>query len=90
MENCARCILYVNDDWFRLDAPTRSSPTLGEVRHWLVVNIPGTDIDGGEELASFIPSGPYKHTGTHRYVFLAYQQLNGRQVFGEKPVETVQ
>lgn len=30
------------------DAPSRAEPTLGEVHHWLVTNIPGNDISKGE------------------------------------------
>lgn len=30
------------------DAPSRAEPTFREWHHWLVVNIPGTDISKGE------------------------------------------
>lgn len=56
------------------DAPSRADPKIGEVRHWLVVNIPGIDINSGETLYEFIGSGPPKDTGLHRYIFLVYKQ----------------
>lgn len=68
------------------DAPSRYLPLLREIRHWLIVNIPGSAIDQGEELASYIPPGPPIFTGLHRYIYLVYQQKNGRQNFDEKPI----
>ncbi|XP_055380936.1 protein D3-like [Condylostylus longicornis] len=56
------------------DAPTRSNATFREVRHWLVVNIPGNDISKGNTLFEYIGSGPPKDTGLHRYVFLVFKQ----------------
>lgn len=52
------------------DAPSRADPTWREWRHWLVGNIPGTDISKGEVLSEYIGAGPPKGTGLHRYVFL--------------------
>lgn len=45
------------------DAPSREKPTLREVKHWLVVNIPEMDIGKGEEIAGYRGSGPPKGTG---------------------------
>jgi len=42
------------------DAPTRSNATFGEVRHWLVVNIPDNDVSKGNTLFEYIGSGPPK------------------------------
>jgi len=56
------------------DAPSRADPTLREVHHWLVVNIPGTNISRGEVLTAYIGSGPPQGTGLHRYIYLAYKQ----------------
>jgi hypothetical protein len=56
------------------DAPSRNNPSYGEVKHWLVVNIPGSQISEGETLAAYIGSGPRKDSGLHRYVFLVYKQ----------------
>lgn len=61
-----------------LDAPSRACPTWREVRHWLVVNIPESSIENGDEVVEFISSGPPKDTGLHRYVFLVYKQPNGK------------
>jgi hypothetical protein len=42
------------------DAPSRMEPTFREFRHWLVVNIPGNDIENGETVIEYIGSGPPK------------------------------
>lgn len=41
----------------------RKNSTSGEVKHWLVVNIPGTDPSMGEEIAGYKGSAPPKGTG---------------------------
>lgn len=56
------------------DAPSRNNPKFREWHHWLVVNIPSTDVSKGEELSAYIGSGPPKDTGLHRYVYLIYKQ----------------
>lgn len=56
------------------DAPSRSEPKFREVNHWLVANIPGDDVGGGEVITAYVGSGPPKGTGLHRYVFLVYRQ----------------
>ncbi|CAG9801640.1 unnamed protein product [Chironomus riparius] len=60
------------------DAPSRMEPTFREFRHWLVVNIPGNDIENGETVIEYIGSGPPKDTGLHRYVFLVFKQSKGK------------
>lgn len=52
------------------DAPNRQEPKFGEVRHWLVVNIPGSNISAGDTKFQYIGSGPPSGSGLHRYVFL--------------------
>ncbi|CAK9807376.1 Phosphatidylethanolamine-binding protein homolog F40A3.3 [Anthophora quadrimaculata] len=56
------------------DAPSRKDPKFREWHHWLVGNIPGSEISKGEVLSEYIGSGPPKDTGLHRYVFLLYKQ----------------
>lgn len=56
------------------DAPSRAKPTIREVRHWYVVNIPGNKVEEGDTLFDYIGSGPPKDTGLHRYVFTVYKQ----------------
>lgn len=56
------------------DAPSRQTPKFREWHHWLVVNIPESDVGSGETLSQYVGSGPPKGTGLHRYVFLAYKQ----------------
>ena len=64
------------------DAPCRRVPFASEVRHWLVVNIPGNDIGKGETIATYLGSEPPKWTGLHRNIFLLYKQ-NGVLNFEE-------
>lgn len=56
------------------DAPSRAEPKFREWHHWLVGNIKGGDISGGDFLSRYIGSGPPPKTGLHRYVFLVYKQ----------------
>ncbi|XP_017489689.1 PREDICTED: protein D2-like [Rhagoletis zephyria] len=56
------------------DAPSRKDPKFREFQHWLVANIPGSDISKGDELTAYVGSGPPQGTGLHRYIFLVYQQ----------------
>lgn len=63
--------------FFDPDAPSRQNPTSREYRHWLVVNIPGSSIDEGNEVLTYMGPAPPKGTGPHRYIFLIYKQSNG-------------
>ncbi|KAL1491657.1 hypothetical protein ABEB36_012221 [Hypothenemus hampei] len=56
------------------DVPSRANPIRREFRHWLVVNIPGSDVNKGQVLSEYIGSGPPEGTGLHRYIFLLYKQ----------------
>ncbi|KAL3280718.1 hypothetical protein HHI36_003954 [Cryptolaemus montrouzieri] len=56
------------------DAPSRKKPERREWQHWLVVNIPGSDLSKGEVLNEYVGSGPPKDTGLHRYVFVLFKQ----------------
>ncbi|CAH1155348.1 unnamed protein product [Phaedon cochleariae] len=65
------------------DAPSRKEPKFREWHHWLVGNVPGSDVGKGEVLSQYVGSGPPQGTGLHRYVFLVYKQ-NGKLTFDEK------
>jgi len=56
------------------DAPSREDPKFREWRHWLVVNIPGSDIVKGQTISSYMGPGPPPKTGLHRYIFLLFKQ----------------
>ncbi|XP_034827646.1 protein D3-like [Maniola hyperantus] len=45
-----------------------------EWHHWLVVNIPGSNVTKGEVLSGYIGSGPPEGTGIHRYVYILFKQ----------------
>lgn len=68
------------------DAPSRANHTLREIRHWLVLNIPGSAVEKGDEVAEYRGSGPPKGTGLHRYIFLIYKQPDGMIVHDEPHV----
>lgn len=60
------------------DAPSRANQSIGEIRHWLVMNIPEYFIEQGDEIIEFIGSGPQKDTGIHRYIIMVFKQSDGK------------
>jgi len=56
------------------DAPSRAEPKFRSWRHWLVVNIKGSDLSSGETLTPYIGPGPPEGTNLHRYTFWVYKQ----------------
>jgi hypothetical protein len=61
------------------DAPSKAVPSLRNILHWLVVNIPVCDsrklaIRSGNTLAVYVPPNPSAASGYHRYVFILYWQ----------------
>eukprot|EP01084_Bolivina_argentea_P002022 3731_1 len=58
------------------DPPSRKFPFLKEILHWIVISIPGNELDKGIPLASYMGPGPPPFTGLHRYVILLYEQEN--------------
>lgn len=56
----------------------REEHTYREVRHWLVMNIPDSTVERGDEVFGYIGAGPPKNTGLHRYTFLIYKQPRGK------------
>ncbi|KAF2895553.1 hypothetical protein ILUMI_10617 [Ignelater luminosus] len=58
------------------DAPNRKIPIFGEWNHWLIVNIPGTELKDGETIREYLKCGPPPLTGLHRYVFLLFKQAD--------------
>lgn len=58
------------------DVPSRENRELGEVRHWLVMNIPECFVESGDEIIQYLGSGPQNGTGLHRYIFLVWKQDN--------------
>lgn len=47
---------------------------LANRRHWLVINIPGCQVDKGDALTPYMGPAPPAGTGHHRYVFVLYKQ----------------
>ncbi|KAK3933412.1 Phosphatidylethanolamine-binding protein-like protein [Frankliniella fusca] len=56
------------------DAPSRQDPSVAEVIHWQVANIPGNDVSRGDVKFEYRGSGAPKGTGLHRYIFLVFKQ----------------
>ncbi|GAB0087835.1 hypothetical protein DMENIID0001_021890 [Sergentomyia squamirostris] len=69
------------------DAPRRDNPFEANWLHFLTVNVPGHrfafGLHMGEVIAEYVGAGPADGTGFHRYIFLLYQQPNGRTLFDE-------
>ncbi len=49
------------------DAPSRKEPKFREWHHWMVGNIPGTDINNGEVLSDYVGAGPPPKTGKYYF-----------------------
>ncbi|XP_065356007.1 putative odorant-binding protein A5 [Calliphora vicina] len=64
------------------DAPISANPIWREFVHWLVVNVPGKDIEKGDEYCAYVGPLAPKTSGMTRYVFLIYEQP-GKLVFDE-------
>ena len=60
------------------DAPSRADPKFREWRHWVVVNVPGTDVSKGLVYAPYIGSGPPKDTGMISFEF---EEMHGKEHF---------
>lgn len=58
------------------DAPSRKVPIFREWQHWLVVNIPATELKDGKTIREYLKCGPPPFTGLHRYVFLLFKQTD--------------
>ncbi|KAG7480730.1 hypothetical protein MATL_G00059410 [Megalops atlanticus] len=60
------------------DAPSRCSPTRSHWRHWLVVDIVGSDLKKGDikglVLSDYRHPTPPQGTGLHRYQFMLFEQ----------------
>ncbi|KAH8311064.1 hypothetical protein KR044_004055 [Drosophila immigrans] len=56
------------------DVPSRQVPKFKEYLHWLIVNIPGNQLQMGDVRAAYVGAMPLKDTGLHRYVLLLYKQ----------------
>lgn len=53
------------------DAPSRAEPIYREFVHWVVLNIPGSDVAAGEQVATYFGAAPPCNSGPHRYyIFL--------------------
>lgn len=53
-----------------------------EFRNWLVMNIPGSAIEKGDEVVAYL--GPGIHCSIHRYIFLVFKQPN-EQIGHDEP-----
>lgn len=57
-----------------------------QFHHWIVGNIPMSNVTVGKTIIDFIGAAPPPETGFHLYVFLVYQQP-GKLKFDEPRVE---
>lgn len=56
------------------DAPSRDEPLYREFIHWVVTDIPGSDVKSGVVVVDYMGPAPPHASGIHRYCFLAYEQ----------------
>ena len=63
-----------NDKIYTLVMLDHDSVVGGPNLHWMLINIPGTDIDKGQTIAEYNSPAPVQGTGPHRYVFVAMDQ----------------
>ncbi|XP_037815091.1 phosphatidylethanolamine-binding protein homolog F40A3.3-like [Lucilia sericata] len=61
------------------DAPSRKNPQFREYQHWIVVNIPGNDLNKGEILTAYVGSGPPQVTSCQRMI--TEMQFNITSIF---------
>jgi phosphatidylethanolamine-binding protein (PEBP) family uncharacterized protein len=54
------------------DSPDPANPMYREWVHWMMVNIPGNDLNQGQEVLPY--QSPTPARGTHRYIFYLYDQ----------------
>ncbi|CAJ0579904.1 unnamed protein product, partial [Mesorhabditis spiculigera] len=70
------------------DNLSRKNPSVSEWLHWLVCNIPASNvlegINGGQHQMAYGSPGPGPRTGLHRYIILMWEH-QGRRVAEPKP-----
>jgi hypothetical protein len=67
------------------DAPRADDPSERAWLHWLVVNIPGNELEYGQTLRRYVGAFPPTSSGVHRYFFLLMEQRAGEQKFALAP-----
>ena len=61
------------------DARDRKKHEFREWVHFVKINVNGSDlVNSGDALIEYVGSGPPKGSGLHRYVWLVYEQSNGK------------
>ncbi|XP_073825762.1 putative odorant-binding protein A5 [Musca autumnalis] len=68
------------------DAPDTKDPRWAESIHWLVLNVPGNQVEKGELYCEYIGPFPPRNSGSMRYVYLVYEQPN-KMDFDEKVID---
>jgi len=63
------------------DSPAYYYPSQKEFLHWLVVNIPGNEIEKGNTVVDYIGAIPAQNSGKHRYIILLLEQKEGNLQF---------
>ena len=64
------------------DAPSVHDPQYRQFVHWIVLNIPGNNLNSGLTVAKYVQAGPAYNSGYHRYIFLLFDQ--GRRLDEEE------
>lgn len=71
-ENCLYSIMMID-----LDSPTSANNILSPWLHWLIINVSGSNLDlrQADLVAQYVGVSPPIDSGIHRYVFLAFVQV---------------
>nr|XP_018913439.1 PREDICTED: protein D3-like [Bemisia tabaci] len=80
-------LLLVDPDW-----PIKEPRTINEFPHWMVGNIPGSNVDKGETIIDYVGfRATVVDENPHRYTFLAYAQPKKKPIkFDEPRLNTTQ
>jgi len=67
-----------------LDCPSRTNPSSRSCAHWVVINIPNSNITAGQTVIDYIGVDAPFNSGRHRLVFLVYRQKRNLTIQKDK------
>nr|XP_018905788.1 PREDICTED: protein D3-like isoform X2 [Bemisia tabaci] len=74
------CLIMTDPDTSYHSRPTEPR----EYQHWIVVNIPGNNLTGGETITEYVrPNPEYDDDGFHRFIFFVFKQEEKDKIYDE-------